>query len=121
MSALCISGRNGYSKGAIQLDFASSVKELDQENSQEKDEETFNPDEDIRNYDEVARPLPVFCCSSKAYQKMSGRLVRDAKVPGLRTPEDRNPPTAAALQKAHGRNQSFELSTILDQHISDAK
>ncbi|OHF02935.1 hypothetical protein CORC01_01693 [Colletotrichum orchidophilum] len=75
--AVCIQGRNNYSKGAIQRDFAMGIKELDQEAAIEEDEETFNPDEDIRDYDEVARNLPVFCVSSRAYQKMRGRLQRD--------------------------------------------
>ncbi|UQC90092.1 uncharacterized protein CLUP02_15623 [Colletotrichum lupini] len=75
--AVCIQGRNIYSKGAIQRDFAMGIKELDQEAAIEEDEETFNPDEDIRDYDEVARNLPVFCVSSRAYQKMRGRLQKD--------------------------------------------
>jgi len=88
MSAICISGRNEYSKGAIQNDFAAGIKELDQENLAEEDEEAFNPEEEIRDYDEVAQSLPVFCVSSRAYQKMSGRLKKDEKVPGFTTPEE---------------------------------
>jgi chromosome segregation ATPase len=57
--AICIKGSNDYSKGAIQTDFAAGVKELDQENAQEDDEANFDPEEDIRNYEEVARSLPV--------------------------------------------------------------
>ncbi|KAL2874899.1 hypothetical protein SGCOL_009877 [Colletotrichum sp. CLE4] len=81
--AVCIQGRNTYSKGAIQRDFAMGIKEeanlcrLDQEAAIEEDEDTFNPDEDIRDYDKVARNLPVFCVSSRAYQKMRGRLQKD--------------------------------------------
>ncbi|KAF4636365.1 hypothetical protein G7Y89_g1737 [Cudoniella acicularis] len=37
MSAVCIAGRNKYSRGAIQTDFAAGIKELDQENVQEED------------------------------------------------------------------------------------
>ncbi|KAI8234419.1 Nuclear GTPase SLIP-GC [Colletotrichum sp. SAR 10_96] len=77
VKAVCIQGRNEYSKGAIQCDFAMGIKELDQEAAIEENEETFNPDEDIRDYDEVARNLPVFCVSSRAYQKMRGRLQKD--------------------------------------------
>ncbi|KAF1970216.1 hypothetical protein BU23DRAFT_601136 [Bimuria novae-zelandiae CBS 107.79] len=44
-----------------QQDFAAGIKELDQEAAIEADEETFNPDEEIRNYNEVADVLPVFC------------------------------------------------------------
>jgi hypothetical protein len=117
MSAICIAGRNEYSKGAIQNDFAAGIKELDQENQAEKDEEAFNPDEDFRDYDEVARSLPVFCISSRAYQKMSGRLKKDENVPGFTTPEETgvslprccleigltrvDAATPGALQKAH--------------------
>ncbi|TAQ85772.1 hypothetical protein B7494_g5916 [Chlorociboria aeruginascens] len=85
MSAICIAGRNDYSKSAIQQDFAAGIKELDQENALEEDEENFDPDEDVRDYDEVARSLPVFCVSSRAYQKLSGRLQRDNDVPGFQS------------------------------------
>ncbi|WYZ44801.1 hypothetical protein EsH8_VIII_000117 [Colletotrichum jinshuiense] len=77
VKSICIQGRNGYSKGAIQRDFAMGIKELDQEAAIEEDEETFNPDADIRDYDEVARNLPVFCVSSRAYQNLRGRLQKD--------------------------------------------
>jgi hypothetical protein len=66
ISAICIKGRNNYSKGAIQTDFAAGIKELDQENAQEEDEANFNPEEDIRDYEEVARSLPV-CAVSTFY------------------------------------------------------
>ncbi|KAI1760686.1 hypothetical protein GGR53DRAFT_508668 [Hypoxylon sp. FL1150] len=77
IKARCIQGRNEYSREAIKLDFASGIKELDQENAAEEDEAAFNPDEDLRDYDEVARSLPVFCVSSRAYQMLSGRLQKD--------------------------------------------
>ena len=46
------------------------MKELDQELAAEEDEENFDPAKDIRDYDEVARSLPVFCVSSRGYQKL---------------------------------------------------
>ena len=88
IAAQCILGRNQYSKGAIQQDFATGIKELDQENAIEEDEENFNPDEDLRDYDEVARSLPVYCVSSKAYQKMCGRMKKDAMPNGFKTKEE---------------------------------
>jgi hypothetical protein len=87
MSAVCITGRNQYSKTAIQHDFAAGIKELDQENAIEVDEMAFNPDEDLRNYDVIAQSLPVFCVSSRAYQKLSGRLQKDSAVSGFTSPE----------------------------------
>jgi len=88
MAAICIQGRNTYSKGAIQLDFAAGIKELDQENAQEEDEENFNPEVDLRDYDKVAQSLKVFCCSSRAYQQMRGRQQDDAPILGFRNPEE---------------------------------
>ena len=100
LSALCISGRNQYSTGAIQQDFAAGIKELDQEIAAEEDEENFNPDSDVRDYEEVARSLPVFCVSSRGYQKLCGRLEKDAEVTGFTTKEQ----TQIPLLQAHCRN-----------------
>lgn len=88
ISRICIAGRNEYSKTAIQADFAAGVKEIDQENAAEEDEDKFNPDEEVRDYDQVAKSLPVFCVSSRAYQKMQGRLIKDDNVPGFDLPEE---------------------------------
>ena len=96
MSALCISGRNQYSKGAIQQDFAAGIKELDQELAAEEDEENFNPDVEARDYEEVAHSLPVFCVSSRGYQKLQGRLRKDPKVPGFKTVKETEIPQLQA-------------------------
>ena len=97
LCALCISGRNQYSTGAIRQDFAAGIKELDQEIAAEEDEENFNPDNDVRDYEEVARSLPVFCVSSRGYQKLCGRLEKDAEVSGFTTKEQ----TEIPLLQAH--------------------
>ncbi|KAG8163857.1 hypothetical protein KVR01_005775 [Diaporthe batatas] len=77
MLRLCIQRRNEYVKVAIQQDFALGIKELDQEVSIEEDEADFDPEEEKRDYDELARSLPVFCVSSRSYQNMAGRLEKD--------------------------------------------
>ncbi|KAI1640119.1 hypothetical protein F4809DRAFT_562582 [Biscogniauxia mediterranea] len=93
LRAICIKGRNNYSRGAIKQDFAMGIKELDQENAAEEDDTTFDPDQDIRDYDEVARNLPVFCVSSRAYQKLRGRLLKDNfRSDGFSSPEDTEVP-----------------------------
>ncbi|KAL8688345.1 MAG: hypothetical protein Q9224_004906 [Gallowayella concinna] len=96
MSALCISGRNQYSKGAIQQDFAAGIKEIDQEIAAEEDEDNFNPENNVRDYDEVAKSLPVFCVSSRGYQKLQGRLRKDPPVPGFTTVEETEIPALQA-------------------------
>jgi hypothetical protein len=92
ISRICIAGRNQYSKSAIQQDFAAGIKEIDQENAAEEDEDNFNPDEEMRDYDQVAKSLPVFCISSRAYQKMCGRMLKDDGVPGFVTSEETEVP-----------------------------
>lgn len=82
-SQICIAARNHYSKSAIQIDFAAGIKELDQEAAAEENPDTFDPEQDLRDYDQVAESLPVYCVSSRAYQKLSGRLVKDNEVRGF--------------------------------------
>ena len=65
------------------------------ESAQEEDPDQFNPDEQLRDY-EVSRSLPVFCVSSRAYQKLRGRLQRDNKVPGFRSAEETEIPQLQA-------------------------
>ncbi|KAH7412113.1 hypothetical protein DE146DRAFT_709700 [Phaeosphaeria sp. MPI-PUGE-AT-0046c] len=96
VSHLCIAGRNDYSRRAIQRDFAAGLKELDQENAAEEDEANFNPDEEMRDYEHIANSLPVFCVSSRAYQKMCGRLQKDDPVPGFKHPEETEMPQLQA-------------------------
>ncbi|KAH7416967.1 Dynamin family-domain-containing protein [Cadophora sp. MPI-SDFR-AT-0126] len=122
MSAICIAGRNEYSKGAIQRDFADGIRELDMESAQEEDPDQFNPEDDLRDYDEVARSLPVFCVSSRAYQKIQGRLQRDKAVPGFRTAEETEIPQLQAHCKklteagraSNCRNFLTNLSQLLN-------
>ncbi|KAI9653730.1 MAG: hypothetical protein M1821_006924 [Bathelium mastoideum] len=84
LRAACIAARNRSSKSAVQRDFASGIKELDQVNAEEEDPENWDPEgPDIRDYDKVAQSLPVYCISSRAYQKLSGRLKRDSELPGF--------------------------------------
>ncbi|KAK3398289.1 hypothetical protein B0T20DRAFT_453071 [Sordaria brevicollis] len=97
VKAICIQGRNEYSRAAIKKDFAMGIKELDQETAIEEDEENFDPDVDLRDYDKVAETLPVFCVSSRAFQKLSGRLVRDKfNSAGFRSLEETEVPQLQA-------------------------
>ena len=94
--ALCIAGRNNYSRTAIKQDFAAGIRELDMETAEDEDADNFNPEEDIRDYEEVARSLPVFCVSSRAYQKLSDRLQKDSEITGFTTKEQTEIPQLQA-------------------------
>lgn len=59
-----------------------------------EDEASFNPDEDIRDYEAISQSLPVFCVSARAYQKLSGHLPKDLiQVDGFPTAEDTELPS----------------------------
>ncbi|KAK4171913.1 hypothetical protein QBC36DRAFT_349977 [Triangularia setosa] len=97
---ICIQGRNQYSRSAIKQGFEMGIKELDQENAFEEDENNFDPDVDIRDYDAIAQSLPVFCVSSRAFQKLSCRLQRDRNSSsGFLSPEDTEVPQLQAHAK----------------------
>jgi len=73
---------------------------LDQENAAEEDEENFDPEVDLRDYDAVAKTLPVFCVSSRAFQKLSGRLQKDDfNNTGFKSIEDTEIPALQAHAK----------------------
>ncbi|KAH6636266.1 hypothetical protein F5144DRAFT_645099 [Chaetomium tenue] len=116
----CIRYRNNYSRPTIQAQFAEGIRELDHENAAD-DEDNFNPHDLRRDYSDIAKKLPVFCVSSKAYQKISGRLENDERVAGFSRLEDTEVP---ALQRhalgivqearaATGRRFLNELSHFL--------
>jgi hypothetical protein len=122
MRAIAISGRNEYSRGAIRQDFAAGVKELDQELAEEEDAANFNPDVDARDYDEVAKSLPVFCVSSRGYQKLRGRLRKEADIPGFQSVEETEVPQLQAhckkltevSREANSRRFLNSLSQLLN-------
>ena len=72
---------------------------MDEETAGEADEEGFDPAVDVRNYDEVARSLPVFCVSSRGYQKLCGCLKKNPKVPGFTAIEQPEIPAPLAHRK----------------------
>ncbi|KAB2104794.1 hypothetical protein AG0111_0g6933 [Alternaria gaisen] len=111
ISRICIAGRNHYSKSAIQRDFATGIKEIDQENAAEEDENNFDPEVEMRDYDKVARSLPVSCVSSRAYQKMCGRMQKDDGVPGFIDPQD----TEVPQLQAHCRKLSEGLQMTREE------
>ncbi|KAI0020202.1 Dynamin family-domain-containing protein [Xylariomycetidae sp. FL0641] len=122
----CIQGRNTYSRDAIKNDFANGIRELDQENAAEEDDENFDPEVDIRDYDKVAGDLPVFCVSSRAYQSLCGRLQKDDfKSDGFLSLEDSEIPKLQAhakkLTEAGRASHCRRLLNDLTQLVNSTK
>ncbi|KAK2786573.1 hypothetical protein FQN52_007747 [Onygenales sp. PD_12] len=70
----CILERNKLAKSQIRRDYANGVQQLDRAHDE------FDPAVSPRDYDDVANRLPVFCVSSRAYQKLQGRFQRDGSM-----------------------------------------
>ncbi|KAL8795596.1 MAG: hypothetical protein Q9182_007517 [Xanthomendoza sp. 2 TL-2023] len=96
MFACWISGRSQYFKGVIRQDFAAGIKEIDQKIAAVKDQDHSDPDIDVRDYDELAKDLPVFCVSSRAYHELQRRLRNGRLVPGSRKIEETEIPALQA-------------------------
>lgn len=57
------------------------------------DEANFDPEQDLRDYAKVAESLPVFCVSSRVYQRLLGRMKKDKiNRNGYTCPEDTEVP-----------------------------
>ena len=52
-----------------------------------EDPDNFDPNEELADYDEVARSLPVFCCSSRAYGKLRGQFRKEKRLIDFETRE----------------------------------
>lgn len=76
-------------------------------NMAEEDESNFDPDEELRDYDKVAKSLPVFCVSSRAYQKLSGRFQRDNDVSGFKSIDETQVSYKGASLQICGYSLSF--------------
>ncbi|KAG8156694.1 hypothetical protein KVR01_013485 [Diaporthe batatas] len=81
---LCIQRRNKIVKNSIRDDFASGIRELD-EDEPEGEEGTFDPTTaQSRDYRQVAQSLPVFTISAKAYQRMCRPKKRETQIDGFK-------------------------------------
>ena len=92
VATYCIQARNNYSTTAIKQDFAAGLQELDMEAAEKEDAVNFDPTKQVRDYEDVAKQLPVFCVSSRGYQKLCGRLKRDGDPPVFSNVEETGMP-----------------------------
>lgn len=74
-----------------------------------ENEELFDPQHDIRNYDAIASSFPVFCVSSRAYQKAEGRLLDDEKMIGFPALKDTGIPQLQGHAKKLTLNARREI------------
>jgi hypothetical protein len=122
LTVFCIQQRNEYSKAALKRDFALGLKEVDDQNAEEEDPDNFDPSRPLRDYSEVEKSFPVFCVSSRAYQKLCGRLNKDGKATSFANPSETEIP---ALQThcvtatiKHRKATALQFLNMLDQLLN---
>ncbi|PLB46823.1 hypothetical protein P170DRAFT_498741 [Aspergillus steynii IBT 23096] len=117
----CIRARNEYSKQEIKRDFARGILDLDEENQADENESPGNDNEpqQTRDYDALERDLPVFCVSTRAYQKLRGRLRKEPVVEGFASFEETEIPQlqkhCIELTEKARRTFALRFLTKLDQ------
>ena len=74
----CIQARNTYSKRELKHDFARGIHSF-----HNTSQHPSTPTQDPNYYHALEQDLPVFCASTRAYQKLQGRLHREAPVSGF--------------------------------------
>lgn len=122
LEVFCIQERNKSSKDAIKRDFASGLREVDMHAADKADPENFDPTEDLRDYQEVEKNFPVFCVSSKAFQKLSGRFEQDANPCSFDNIWDTEIPKlqrhAVKATRVHRRTVSLQFLNELDRLLN---
>ncbi|KIK36397.1 hypothetical protein CY34DRAFT_26339 [Suillus luteus UH-Slu-Lm8-n1] len=92
-NALCSLKRSEFSRNVLKEDFRVGLKDLDDAAAEERNPHSFDPTQNLRNYDEI--DLPVFTCSSRDYVRITGQVkgdgdpscfsnVEDTGIPSLR-------------------------------------
>ncbi|TQN70302.1 Nuclear GTPase SLIP-GC, partial [Colletotrichum shisoi] len=70
----CITKRNQVSCQRIKQDFADGIREVDEATAPDQNDVFYIPDKPPRDYEKIKAGLPVFCISSRAYQKLNGKM-----------------------------------------------
>lgn len=89
---LCIQFRNNYLRKAVKTKFKQSLKELEQDDFVGDDNDDVDLVQSVNNHDTLARDLPVFCVSARAYMKLTGKFSEDEAVRGFETVWDTDIP-----------------------------
>ncbi|KAJ9154757.1 Nuclear GTPase SLIP-GC [Pleurostoma richardsiae] len=105
--ALCIKMRNDYAREAIKADFAAGIREIDEDDAAGEDGQDFDPSKLKRDYNEVARSLPVFCISNRAFEQVWEGAQIESPIQGFRTLDETEIPQLK--EHAKGLTENMRL------------
>ena len=88
----CIAVRSRFSEGAVKMEFITEIAQIDQELAFKTNEDDFDPEEAVRDYEELRSKVSVFSISARAYQALSRSSADAEKIRGFPTLEHTNLP-----------------------------
>ncbi|RYO85874.1 hypothetical protein DL762_005021 [Monosporascus cannonballus] len=98
-------------------------RKLDEEFSQQPNPESFDPEDEQRDYGSLATGLPVFCISSRAYQSLSNLSDNGNQMLGFESPETTEIPQliehAKKLTESR-RAQAYDLIRPLKKKLGNS-
>ncbi|EFQ34106.1 tat pathway signal sequence [Colletotrichum graminicola] len=93
----CIRKRNSTCTQSIKQDFADGRKELEKESASDENDAFFKDEKHTPDYEKIKADLPVFCISSRTYQKLNGMMRNeDISTSGYRDADDTGIPSLQA-------------------------
>jgi len=111
----CVARLCRAAEDAVRYEFSAEIASIDQELMQKANEDDFNPEEALRDYEELRARLPVFAISARAYQALSRSAGESEQFRGLPTMQHTNIPQ---LQQ-HCRDLSTKARiTSCDQFLT---
>ncbi|CAK5275569.1 unnamed protein product [Mycena citricolor] len=93
-NAFCARKRSEFSCDVLKEDFRTGLKELDDAAAEERNPDTFDPTQNLRDYGAV--DLPVFTCSSRDYVRITRQVKGDGEPACFTNKEDTGIPAVQA-------------------------
>ncbi|KZT72577.1 hypothetical protein DAEQUDRAFT_685625 [Daedalea quercina L-15889] len=117
-NAFCSLKRSEFSREVLKDDFRQGLKDLDDAAAEQRDPDSFDPTQNLRDYDAIN--LPVFTCSARDYVRIKGQVKGDGdpscftKVDDTGVPELQNwcHTLTVASRERSARNFLIHLKTF---------
>lgn len=93
---LCIKARNEQATQYLRRDFETELKDVDRESAEDSSADLPSRAARYRQYETLARNLPVFCVSSDAYQTLCGNSTNNRAAYGFGAEADTGVPALLA-------------------------
>ncbi|KAH8830804.1 hypothetical protein DL96DRAFT_1668499 [Flagelloscypha sp. PMI_526] len=84
-ASFCSERRSQFSKEILREDFRTGLKQMDDSHAEEHNPDTFDPTQNVRDYDAIS--LPVFTVSARDYARIKGQAKGDGEPSTFTDPQ----------------------------------